>query len=152
MFFHHVATLLNSSTVFVGTVLVGGGEAVPEAAADAASAAAETTGGWFGAIGPTTILLYAALFFVLWFFLLRPQRKREKEIRDMQSALKVGDNIVTSGGLFGMITSVGEDCFIIEFGTNKSVRVPVRKTDIMGVKSPNISVPKEQPEKDAPVK
>lgn len=146
MYFNHIVTLLNSSTVLVG----GGGEPAPtaSAAADAVGAAGAAGGGWFGDFGIQTILMYAALIAALWFFLFRPQRKREKEMKNMQAALKVGDSVLTSSGMFGVITAVGEDCFVVEFGTNKGVRIPIRKTDILGVKAPEMAPPKAAPENE----
>ena len=109
-----------------------------------APAPAQAESGWFG---PATILMYAAIFVGFYFLLIRPQKKREKTVRDMQSALKTGDAVVTTGGLFGTIVGIGEDCFMIEFGTNKGIRIPVRKTDIVGIKSPITTPSKEEGDK-----
>ncbi|MDR1066691.1 MAG: preprotein translocase subunit YajC [Clostridiales bacterium] len=86
-----------------------------------------------------TILLYAAFILVIYFLMIRPQRKRDKTFKEMQAGLKTGDSVLTTGGLYGVIAAMGEDCFIVEFGTNKSVRVPVRKAEILGVASPKIA-------------
>ena len=48
---------------------------------------------------------------VFWFFLIRPQQKRQKEHQKMISELGKGDRIVTTGGLFGTITKIG-DCLL----------------------------------------
>ena len=122
-----------------------GAAAVDGAAAGANGAvqATGTGGGFFGDFTIVTVLLYVAVFAALYFFLIRPQRKREKTVREMQAALKAGDNVVTTSGLYGTIVSIGEDCFIVEFGMNKGVRVPVRKLDIAAVKSPAITPGKE---------
>ena len=74
-----------------------------------------------------------------YFLTIRPQRKRDKETREMQSALKVGDNVVTSAGMYGRIAEVGEDCFLIEFGTNRGIRIPISKTNVLGLKTPQIT-------------
>ena len=57
-------------------------------------------------------------------------------MNEMQASIKVGDSILTSAGLYGKIVGVGEDCFIVEFGTNKGIHIPVRKSDVLGVKDP----------------
>lgn len=95
-------------------------------------------GGLFGG-GPMFLIVWGVVIVGMWFLLIRPQRKREKEVREMQTALKVGDNIVTTSGFFGKIVSSGADAFLIEFGENKSLRVWVRKGDIAGIKSPTIT-------------
>ncbi len=134
-----LSLLSTADTVLTGGA--GGGDAAAAAATTTETAAAST--GFMGGFGGTGLLLYAALLGGLYFFLIRPQRKREKEIRAMQDALTVGDQIVTSSGLFGTITAVGEDCFVVEFGTNKGVRIPIRKVDIIGKKAPNLTPGKE---------
>ena len=91
------------------------------------------------------ILMYGAVFAGIWFIMIRPQRRREKKMKEIQAAISVGDNIVTSGGLFGKVAEVGDDCFVVEFGTNRGVRIPVLKADVVGVRSPNMTPqPKEE--------
>lgn len=101
-------------------------------------------GGFFGTWG--FILLWGAVFAGMWFFLIRPQRNREKKMKEMQAAIGTGENVVTSGGLFGKVADVGEDCFLVDFGTNRTVRIPVLKADVVGVRSPKMTPqPKEMP-------
>ncbi|MCL2577456.1 MAG: preprotein translocase subunit YajC [Defluviitaleaceae bacterium] len=91
------------------------------------------------------LLLYGVVFAAMWFFLIRPQRSREKKMRELQSAITTGDNIVTSGGLFGKVADIGDDCFVVEFGTNRGIRIPVLKADVVAVRSPNMTPqPKEE--------
>jgi len=135
-----------------GSMVIGGDTNAPATNTDTSSsdstAAGTTTATDTGATdqsasnslfsGPFVILIYVVIIGAMYFFMVRPQRKRDKEAKAMQAAIKTGDDIVTSGGLYGRVISVGEDCFVIEFGTNKGIRVPVRKSDILGVKSPKI--------------
>ena len=86
-------------------------------------------------------VIYGALFVGLYFLFIRPQRKREKERREMVAAIRAGDNVVTTGGLFGKVTDIGEDCFVVEFGTNKGLRIPVLKSDVLGVREPKLTPP-----------
>ncbi len=122
----------------LSTVIAGGDSApVPVESAQQVTEGA-TNGGssFFGGFGATGIIIYIVLLGALYFFLIRPQKKREREMKQMQAALSVGDNIITSSGLYGTISGVGEDCFIVEFGVNKGVRIPIRKLDIIGKKTP----------------
>ena len=60
---------------------------------------------------------YIVVFIALMYFLaIRPQKKREQEAKDMQNSLQVGDEIITSGGIVGMIFRVGDDTVVIETG------------------------------------
>lgn len=56
-----------------------------------------------------SILPLALIFVVFYFFLIRPQQKKTQEQRNMLSALRRGDRIITSGGLMGVITKVVSD-------------------------------------------
>lgn len=85
------------------------------------------------------ILLYAAMFAAMYFFLIRPQRKQAKAMKELQETLAIGENIITSNGMYGKIVGIGEDSFLIEFGENRGVRIWVRKSDVIGIKTPIIT-------------
>ncbi len=89
------------------------------------------------------ILYFAFLFGIMWFIMIRPQNKRRKEALAMQEAIKVGDMVVTNAGMYGKIVDVVNDLFIIEFGLNKGIRIPVEKAAVTSVKTPNMSTAKE---------
>ncbi|MDO5690583.1 MAG: preprotein translocase subunit YajC [Tissierellia bacterium] len=61
-----------------------------------------------------TLLPLVAMFALMYFFLIRPQKKREKEMQEMRSALRVGDEVLTIGGVKGKIIKAGEDYLTIE--------------------------------------
>lgn len=79
-----------------------------------------------GLIGFLPIIL---MFVVLYFLMIRPQMKRAKEHKTMLAAVKKGDEVVTSGGLAGRITKVGEAYVSVEVakvaGAGKDGSVPV---------------------------
>lgn len=102
---------------------------------------AQSAGGGFG-----LTLLYIVVFFgIMWFMLIRPQKKKEKEITDMQNSIKVGNEVLLQSGLYGKVVDIINDVVIVEFGLNKAVRIPVKKVAIAGVQAPNLSISK-QPE------
>lgn len=96
--------------------------------------------GLFG-LNPTVITVGYIIFFVviIYFFMIRPQKKREKELVTMQNSIGVGDWVMTSSGFYGKVVDMGDQVFVVEFGTNKGVRIPVRKSEIVGNKEPNLS-------------
>ncbi len=66
-------------------------------------------------------LLPMILIFVLFYFLLiRPQKKREKEIQKMREAIEVGDEIITAGGIIGRLVSIKDDTIVIETAGDRS--------------------------------
>ncbi|MDY0236675.1 MAG: preprotein translocase subunit YajC [Gudongella sp.] len=65
-------------------------------------------------------ILPIGLLVIFYFFAIRPQRKKEKDIKEMRSSLKVGDEVVTIGGIYGKIVVVKEDVLSIESGSAKT--------------------------------
>lgn len=96
------------------------------------------------AAGPsllTLLLVWGAVFLIFWFLVIRPQKKREKEMQEMQENIGVDDEIVTAGGLYGKVVAVWHDSFLVELGTNKGVTVPIRKDSIIGKAKPQMNEP-----------
>jgi preprotein translocase subunit YajC len=79
------------------------------------------------------VLLFAAMYFLL----IAPQRKKQKKHEQMLTELKAGDEVVTAGGIYGTITSVKDDRFIVRIGDNNAkievgkgfISTVVKKTD-----------------------
>ena len=74
---------------------------------------------------PSFVML-AAFMAIMYFLLIRPQRKREKEISEMRASLGVGDEIVTIGGIVGKVVKVGEEELVIQVGSDKT-KILVKK-------------------------
>ncbi len=71
------------------------------------------------------------IFVVFYFLLIRPQAKRAKEHKAMVSALAVGDEVVTSGGILGKVTEAGEQFLTVEVA--EGVRVKVQRHTVSSV-------------------
>ncbi|MBR1741805.1 MAG: preprotein translocase subunit YajC [Lachnospiraceae bacterium] len=93
---------------------------------------AESTGaGGMGMIG--MILIYVVIFAVFWFFAIRPQKKQQKEHETLLSALAVGDSILTMSGFYGVVIDIMDEVVIVEFGSNKNCRIPMKKDNIVEI-------------------
>lgn len=66
------------------------------------------------------IIVPIAFLLIFYFIAIRPQQKREKEIREMREALKVGDEIITIGGIYGKVIKIKDEIVTIEVGSDKS--------------------------------
>ncbi|HIW40471.1 MAG TPA: preprotein translocase subunit YajC [Candidatus Eubacterium pullicola] len=102
------------------------------------------------------ILLIALMYFML----IRPQKKKEREVNAMRSSIKVGDSIVTIGGICGKVVKVKEDSIVIQVGADK-VKFEMMKWSVSQIvtKEPKLSreekssrpkkLKKSEPEKEA---
>lgn len=62
------------------------------------------------------------MFVIFYFLLIRPQQKRQRAVREMQTNLKKGDEIVTIGGLHGEIHAIDEDTVVVLCGDNNKLK------------------------------
>ena len=96
-------------------------------------------------IGWMVPALWILMLVGLWFLMMRPQKKRQQKLKEMQSAIKAGDNVVTNGGMFGKVADVGTDCFVVEMGiSGRTVKVPILKSDVLGVREPVLTPPPKE--------
>lgn len=63
------------------------------------------------------------MFVVLYFIMIRPQMKRQKEVKNMLEALAVGDEVVTVGGLMGKVTSIKDQYLSVELLPGTEVKM-----------------------------
>jgi preprotein translocase subunit YajC len=68
-------------------------------------------------------LPFILIIVVFYFFMIRPQMKRQKELRKFREALKKGDKVVTTGGIYGTVTEIKDDAIIIEIADNVKIKV-----------------------------
>lgn len=68
----------------------------------------------------TFLIPMALLAIVFYFFIYRPQKKQEKETAEMRSSIELGDVIVTTGGIVGMVVKVKDDMILIETSGNRT--------------------------------
>ncbi len=74
------------------------------------------------------IIMIVALVAIFYFFMIRPQQKRQKEIRKFRENLKVGDKVITAGGIYGKIRNVNDTTFQIEIA--EGVKIIIDKGSV----------------------
>ena len=87
----------------------------------AAAPAAEGSG-W------SSILMIVLMFVVIYFFMIRPQQKRQKEIKKFRDSIKTGDKVITAGGIYGKVKDVKENTITLEIADN--VRITIDKNSV----------------------
>lgn len=99
--------------------------------------------------GLQLFLPFIILIAIMYFLLIRPQKKREKEVASMRSNLHVGDEIITIGGICGKIVKTKEETIVIQVGADKlkfeMMRWSVSKV-VDSVERKDIKVREEEPE------
>ena len=95
------------------------------ATTDAAAATEMSAGATFIAYA-LQLLPMILIFVVFYFVLIRPQRKKDKEAKEMLDNLKVGDRICTIGGIYGTIVKIKDDVLTVEVGEQKTQLVFAR--------------------------
>lgn len=69
------------------------------------------------------IFMIIAIIAIFYFMMVRPQQKKQKEIRKFREGLQVGDKVVTAGGIHGKIVSIKDDHFVIGIANGVDIRV-----------------------------
>lgn len=87
------------------------------------------------------IIFIVALVAIFYFFMIRPQSKRQKEIKKFRDSLKQGDKVITAGGIHGKIKNVKENTVVLEIA--EGMNITVEKSSIYAT-APEAS---EQPQK-----
>ncbi len=101
---------------------------IQSALAEAAPAAGEAGVGEPSATAALIQMLLpmALIVVVFYFMLIRPQRRKDKKVKDMLANLKVGDRICTIGGIYGTITGIRDEDVILSVGTQNMPMVLAR--------------------------
>ena len=74
-----------------------------------------------------TILMLVVCFGLMYFLTIRPQKKKEEELKQMMETLEVGDSVLTTSGFYGVVVDkVDETTIIVEFGNDKHCRIQWR--------------------------
>lgn len=86
--------------------------------------AAQAAGGG----GTSMIIMLVVMFAIMYFFMIRPQQKKQKEIRNFQNSLKVGQKVVTGGGVHGEVKKVELAEPLVEIEVAKGLVIKVEKS------------------------
>ncbi len=87
-------------------------------------AASPLGGSWI-----SMIILFAVFGAIFYFMLIRPQRKRQAKMNDLIGGLKRGDRVITAGGIYGEIESIGDTAIVIEL--EDGAKLKVAKTSVV---------------------
>jgi len=75
-------------------------------------------------------IMMIAIFAIMWFFMIRPQQKRQKEIRNFQNSLQEGSKVDTGGGIYGTVKRVDLTTNVIEIEIARGIVISVDKGSV----------------------
>ena len=73
----------------------------------------------------TFLFMMVAIFAIMWFFMIRPQQKKQKEIRNFQNSLQEGAKVVTGGGIYGTVRHINLESRSVDVEIAKGVVIRV---------------------------
>lgn len=93
------------------------------------AAPAQQGNGW------SMIILFIAMFAIMYFFMIRPQQKKQKEAQNFRNSLTVGQEVITIGGIYGIVRNVELDG-VVTLEVASGVKIRVHKDGINPVATP----------------
>lgn len=86
----------------------------------------------------TMIIFYVVIIGAMMYFMaIRPQKKQQQSMNELAASLEVGDSVLTTSGFYGVIIDINDDIVVVEFGSNKNCRIPMKKVAIQTVEKPD---------------
>lgn len=82
------------------------------------------------------IIMIVAMIAIFYFFMIRPQSKKQKEIKRQREALTTGSRVVTAGGIHGKIKDITDTAFIVEIASGVSIKVDKTSVYPLGGETP----------------
>ena len=83
-----------------------------------------------------SLIILVVFIAVMYFLMIRPQKKRDKQIQEMRSSLQVGDEIITIGGICGKIVKTKDETIVIQVGADK-VKFEMMRWSVSQVVNPS---------------
>jgi preprotein translocase subunit YajC len=80
--------------------------------------------------GMSMIIMMVAIFAIMWFFMIKPQQKKQKEIQKFQNELTEGTEVITGGGIHGVVKSIDLAKNTVDVRIARDVIVTVEKTSV----------------------
>jgi preprotein translocase subunit YajC len=71
----------------------------------------------------TSLLPLILIIVVFYFFMIRPQVRKQKELRNFRDSLQKGDRIITTGGIYGKINNIQDNVITVDIGNNVTIKV-----------------------------
>lgn len=94
-------------------------------------------GGDMGGLISMMVIWVVVIGGMMYFMNIKPQKKEQKRMAELLASLELGDSILTTSGFYGVVIDITDQIVVVEFGSNKNCRIPMKKTAIVSVEKPN---------------
>ena len=86
-----------------------------------------------GSMLPMVIIWVVVVGAMMYFMSIKPQKKERQRMQELMSSLELGDSVLTTAGFYGVVIDIMDEIVVVEFGSNKNCRIPMKKAAIVEV-------------------
>ena len=85
---------------------------------------------------PMIVIWVVVVGGMMYFMNIKPQKKERQRMQELMSSLELGDSVLTTAGFYGVVIDIMDEIVVVEFGSNKNCRIPMKKAAIVEVEKP----------------
>lgn len=82
------------------------------------------------------LIMLGLIIVIMWLFIFRPQQKKQKEIQNFRNAIKEGQQVVTAGGIYGIVKKVSEEDNTLQIEVAKGISIKVDRNSVYATAQP----------------
>lgn len=114
-------------------------------AADTTAAGTGAVGGGAGGLLLYYVVMIGGIILLFYFMAVRPQKKQQRKQEELMSSIAIGDSVLTTAGFYGVVIDIiNEEVIVVEFGSNKNCRIPMKKHAVVEVEKPEVEDTKKK--------
>ena len=84
------------------------------------------------------LIMFGLIIVIMWFFIFRPQQKKQKEIQNFRNSIKEGQEVVTAGGIYGVVKKIQEEDNTLQIEVSKGVSIQVDRNSVYASAQPTV--------------
>lgn len=84
------------------------------------------------------LIMLGLIIVIMWFFIFRPQQKKQKEIQNFRNSIKEGQEVVTAGGIYGVVKKIQEEDNTLQIEVSKGVSIKVDRNSVYESAQPTV--------------
>ena len=85
---------------------------------------------------PMIVIWVVVVGAMMYFMSIKPQKKERQRMQELMASIELGDSVLTTAGFYGVVIDIMDEIVVVEFGSNKNCRIPMKKAAIVEVEKP----------------